>query len=603
MKKQLVLALALALLSTSSFSQKTYLLPAKKYKEVLFKTPEYAVQQNLIVVKGERPKHPTGMIQIKDVNELPKAPPVEAVPYIYNQCQEELADPNSPTMDMRDYDIITQVEDQGGCGSCWDFASVAGLETSEILVNGLDVTTLRLSEEQVLSCTGGSNSCGGGMQMDAAGYMKSNHIVTYGTWSYTGAQQTNLCGNYQNMPGSYIAQTWGYVCDPFSGCFTPSESQIKAAICKYGSVVCAVSGADGSAWQDYYPTTVNQVINTGGGSNILGIPLTDHCIQIIGWDDNLGAWLIKNSWSTGWGYNGFAWVKYGTGNIGAFAIWIQAAGFQNPCAYSQTDCMVHDLILQFNTGDDNLGGGSTNCNVCLDFTNGTYEQWLNVNNGAAWNNNSTNSVTVRLANPVPLTNLKYLQIYTKSCSGISCDNWNLNGLTVTAVGGFANDVIYSSAGSPLYRFTGTNYSQLFSLTNLGPCGAPPPPANPTTNQLLVDFTTGGDDLRQGDPLNVTLSFSNGTTQTFSNVNGNADWNNNSSHVVTLNLSSAVNPSTITKMEMAIQHCGGISCDNWNLQSIKVTAVENNQSQDVIYSNSGNPFYRFTGNNNTYTINL
>lgn len=37
-----------------------------------------------------------------------------------------------------------------------------------------------------------------------------------------------------------------------------------------------------------------------------------HCIAVVGYDDDLGAWLIRNSWGRDWGMDGYAWVKYGT---------------------------------------------------------------------------------------------------------------------------------------------------------------------------------------------------------------------------------------------------------------------------------------------------
>ena len=49
-------------------------------------------------------------------------------------------------------------------------------------------------------------------------------------------------------------------------------------------------------------------------------PTSNHAILIVGWDDFKQAFLIKNSWGTDWGYDGFGWVKYGNFNIGKRAI-------------------------------------------------------------------------------------------------------------------------------------------------------------------------------------------------------------------------------------------------------------------------------------------
>ncbi|PYS68703.1 MAG: hypothetical protein DMF73_16215, partial [Acidobacteria bacterium] len=59
----------------------------------------------------------------------------------------------------------------------------------------------------------------------------------------------------------------------------------------------------------------------------------NHGVTLIGWDDRLAAWLIKNSWGKGWGEwagpglsveRGYGLVAYGSNNIGLAAAWVVA---------------------------------------------------------------------------------------------------------------------------------------------------------------------------------------------------------------------------------------------------------------------------------------
>lgn len=44
-------------------------------------------------------------------------------------------------------------------------------------------------------------------------------------------------------------------------------------------------------------------------------PLGGHMIACVGYDDNLGAWLIRNSWGIKWGMEGYVWIQYGDSDI------------------------------------------------------------------------------------------------------------------------------------------------------------------------------------------------------------------------------------------------------------------------------------------------
>jgi cathepsin L len=55
--------------------------------------------------------------------------------------------------------------------------------------------------------------------------------------------------------------------------------------------------------------------------------MINHDLLLVGWDDKKEAWLVKNSWGEKWGEKGFAWIGYGSNNIGVFAAWIEARHF------------------------------------------------------------------------------------------------------------------------------------------------------------------------------------------------------------------------------------------------------------------------------------
>jgi cathepsin L len=440
----------------------------KERADIQTRKKRYAV--GYTSMSGPAEKKLTGLVGLPPALKTP--PPYTPVNPVQPSCLEESAQPSQPAVDMTDYAIVTPVRDQGGCGDCWAFATTAALETAVLRENGnsqgVTNTTLALSEEQVLSCTGptdfifgitiSGDNCGGGLQPSAANYVRGHDIVTNSSWPYSGQTQTNQCSKFQSQSTPYRAKDWGWICDPGGGgilgalavlsgiqsnCLTPSNEAIKQAIVDHGSVAASFNvGGDcpGQAFCDYS----GGVFDENNNSSFLSVPFVDHVIQIIGWDDAQGAWRIKNSWGTDWGENGFAWVAYNTSNIGSYAIWVDADQYNNACTV-QAGLKFPKITVDITTGSDDA---RNNSEIYATLNNG-YEFCLkpsssgptahcrlpkNVDQNGVndWGSFYTNSKPQTFNLPMQDQSIESMTITLVSHSGTfeSPDNWNIQALTV-----------------------------------------------------------------------------------------------------------------------------------------------------------------------------
>ncbi len=198
---------------------------------------------------------------------------------------------------------VTPIRNQGGCGSCWVFGTMAAFETSWAIRNNQLIDT---SEQDALSCAktvaGGGGSCNGGWMEYVTRYLMALGTGTEASKPYTASN-----GTCTTIARPFRASAWGFV----AGTGLPSVAQLKAALVQHGTLSVAVMAT--GAFQAY----------TGGVFNGSATGL-NHCVAIVGWDDAKGAWLIKNSWGAGWGLGGYMWIKYGANGIGSHAVWVDA---------------------------------------------------------------------------------------------------------------------------------------------------------------------------------------------------------------------------------------------------------------------------------------
>ena len=258
---------------------------------------------------------------------------------------------------------VGQVMQQGKCGSCWAFASVAvfqaswdleQIRTGDALLRQIvpenSYFKRRPSVQQLLNCIGKTKGdCTDGWHGAAFAYMVNSHVPHIPDRLIWNKDETTIIEQYtgrrsictdplQNknvkrggihvvplegpdsaprlMKNSDLLLTaqdralaWGYVNEPFDK--MPSVEKLKSALIKYGPLAAPV-------WADHCFSVYKTGVFNGRNSRSI-----NHVVMLVGWDDAKGAWLIKNSWGKNWGDEGFAWVKYNSNNIGLFAAWIQ----------------------------------------------------------------------------------------------------------------------------------------------------------------------------------------------------------------------------------------------------------------------------------------
>jgi C1A family cysteine protease len=205
---------------------------------------------------------------------------------------------------LKDEGLITPIRDQGSSGSCWAFTTIAAIESYLLKYENISYDLSENNMKNLMGVYGldGTDWADGGNHYMSIAYLLrwsgpvSEIDDPFSDTTHSSPTKLNPVKHIQDI--LFIPVRLNY----------NDLDQIKYAIMTYGALYTTMQADDSFQWEpDYYHDIID---------------VSNHAVTLIGWDDNYpaenfavkppgnGAFIIKNSWGTDHGHDGYWYISY-----------------------------------------------------------------------------------------------------------------------------------------------------------------------------------------------------------------------------------------------------------------------------------------------------
>jgi C1A family cysteine protease len=195
-------------------------------------------------------------------------------------------------------DWTTPVRNQGTCGACVAFGTTGAIESRLEIALGDPNLNPDLSEAHLFFCNSGASCSRGWYPSAALDVARDTGISDEACYPYdVSAQACTLCPDCEDRLTRI---------DDWVG--LTNEADMKQTLADHGPFEATML-----VYSDFFGYPGGVYRHTSGQFS------GGHAVTVVGYDDEEGYWIVKNSWGSGWGEDGWFRIAYGECGIDDYA--------------------------------------------------------------------------------------------------------------------------------------------------------------------------------------------------------------------------------------------------------------------------------------------